>query len=159
EAGANALEPDIMKFSDKAAFGGHYINTYASTSKLFVYHDDVLITTHMPSTVEEYFTYIHDLIYKQGKNIALLTIDVKSPAYKFGPQLVTAIHSIFNTNDAQRPWIIYNCGPTDPNDAGAKGFFTDVGPLLNDHEGISIDGTSDPDGVYSALAKVTRNGN
>jgi hypothetical protein len=47
DAGANALEPDVMKFSDSAVFcvGCGYINDSAGPSGLFIYHDDVLVTT------------------------------------------------------------------------------------------------------------------
>jgi hypothetical protein len=157
DAGANALEPDIMKFSDKAAFGGYYINTRPGTagkSGLFVYHDDVLITTHMPATVEEYFTYIHDLI-KGGRKIALLTVDVKSPAYGYGAKLVQAVHDNLN-KDGVQPWVIYNCGD---NNAAAIQFFKDTAGMLKNWEGISIDGTRDPDTIYDALSKVSTNGN
>ena len=56
DAGANALEPDVMKFSDSAVFcvGCGYINDSAGPSGLFIYHDDVLVTTRMPLTVEAY---------------------------------------------------------------------------------------------------------
>src|SRR4051794_26479392 len=45
-AGANALEPDIMSFTDAAHTpGGTNINSNAGPSGLFMYHDHVLVTT------------------------------------------------------------------------------------------------------------------
>ena len=157
DAGANGLEPDMMKFSDKAhSPGGTSINSSKGTSGLFVYHDDVLVTTRAPLTVEKYYYEVAQHILN-GRNIALLTIDVKSSVYGSGPALVNAVHGSFlRVPPAQRPWVIYNTGD---NNSAAQKFFKDIAPLLNAREGMMIDGTSDPETVYTTLQGISASGN
>src|SRR5690242_10593711 len=58
-AGANALEPDVMSFTDDAHTPGFtYINPTADESGLFMYHDHVLVTTRLPTTVEDWLEYV-----------------------------------------------------------------------------------------------------
>jgi len=156
DAGANALEPDIMKFNDDAAYSvGSTINQSKGKSGLFVYHDHVKITTRMPMTVEKYFAEIATLI-KNGKAIALITVDVKSPVYGSGAALVTAVHEAFQgLSAAQQPWVIYNTGD---NNGETDTFFTAIAGMLTDREGMMIDGTQDPVAVYNKLLGKSKNG-
>ena len=157
-AGANALEPDIMKFSDKAFANitKSSINSSKGKSGLFVYHDDVLLTTRMPLTVESYFAQIATMI-TGGKKIALITVDTKPPVYGSGAELVTAVHEAFQSIPAaQQPWVIYNTGD---NNAATDAYFTTIAPLLNAREGMMIDGTRDPTAVYNKLIPKSKNGN
>jgi hypothetical protein len=157
DAGGNALEPDIMKFSDKAQYNaGKAINDSKGKSGLFVYHDSVLVTTRMPMTVESYFAEVAKLI-AAGRNVALITVDVKSPVYGSGAELVTAVHEAFQSLPAaSKPWIIYNTG----DDNGASDtFFTAIAGMLTEREGMMIDGTQDPVAVYNKLQGKSRNGN
>src|SRR3954452_7368138 len=77
-AGANALEPDIMSFTDDAHTPGFtYINPTAKESGLFMYHDHVLVTTRLPTTVEDWLEYVHTKVVN-GANVALIAFDTKS---------------------------------------------------------------------------------
>jgi hypothetical protein len=158
DAGANALEPDIMKFSDAAVYKtGSTINQSKGKSGLFVYHDSVLVTTRMPMTVEAYFAEIAKLISPGGKNIALITVDTKSPVYGSGPALVTAVHEAFQgLSAAQKPWVIYSTGD---NNGETDAYFSAIAGMLTDKEGMMIDGTTDPVAVYNKLGSKSKNGN
>jgi hypothetical protein len=156
DAGANALEPDMMKFSDSAVYLNKKVNDSKGTSGLFVYHDDVIALTRMPMTVEDYFAGVASMI-QGGKNIVLITVDTKPPVYGSGPALVKAIHDAFKgLSAAQQPWVLYNTGD---NNAQTDAYFDAIAPLLTAREGMMIDGTRDPTGVYNKLIPKSRNGN
>jgi hypothetical protein len=107
-------------------------------------------------TVESYFAEVAKLI-AAGRNVALITVDVKSPVYGSGAELVTAVHEAFQSLPAaSKPWIIYNTG----DDNGASDtFFTAIAGMLTEREGMMIDGTQDPVAVYNKLQGKSRNGN
>jgi len=92
-----------------------------------------------------------------GKNIALITVDVKSPVYGSGAVLVTAVHEAFQSLPAaSKPWVIYNTGD---NNSESDTFFNAIAGMLTDREGMMIDGTQDPVAVYNKLGPKSRNGN
>ncbi|HWY69893.1 MAG TPA: hypothetical protein VNX88_14575 [Terriglobales bacterium] len=143
-AGANALEPDVMRFSDATVVGPadtDHVNTHAGASGLFMYHDHVVITTRLPTTVEDYFDYVHHLIADIGVNISLITLDIKSAAASSGLvlNLQNAVHTHLN-HDGVRVNVIYSVGST--SDIGA--LFA-LGGRLDDNEGVQVDGESGPD--------------
>jgi hypothetical protein len=96
-AGANALEPDVMRFSDNAVFGTSNINSQAGPSGLFMYHDHVLATTRFPTTVENWLEFVHDSVVG-GSNVALIAFDIKSAAAQgdLGLKLLQAVRSHLN---------------------------------------------------------------
>jgi len=143
-AGANALEPDIMRFSDATVVGPadtDHVNDHAGPSGLFMYHDHVVITTRLPTTVEDYFDYVHHLIADIGVNIALITLDIKSAAASSGLvlNLQNAVHTHLNYGGV-RVNVIYSVGST--SDIGA--LFALRGGLA-DNEGVQVDGENGPD--------------
>ena len=161
-AGANALEPDIMKFSDGTTVIGtsDHVNPHAGASGLFVYHDDVTITTRLPVTVEAYFDHVHDAVVG-GSNIALITLDIKTPAAMYVHQLRDAVRSHLN-HDGVRVNIIYSVGTLD--DAvffSGSEFLSSLWPslygqppfpsTLEDHEGIMVDGENEAPEVLNKL--------
>jgi hypothetical protein len=161
-AGANALEPDIMKFSDGTTVFGtsDHVNSHADASGLFVYHDDVTTTTRLPVTVEAYFDHVHDAVLR-GSNIALITLDIKSPAAPYVHQLREAVRSHLN-HDGVRINIIYSVGTLD--DAAffsGSEFLSSLWPwfygqppfpsALEDHEGIMVDGENEAPTVLHQL--------
>jgi hypothetical protein len=149
DAGANALEPDLMRFADNAISPtGLNLNAQADDSGLFMYHDDVLITTRMPATVESYFDHVHALV-KQGKNVALMVLDIKSNAAAYlgldgARRLRTAVATHLNY-DGVDVAIVYNVGTTSDSN-----YFMD-NICLGPREGIIIDGENDAAGVLNTL--------
>jgi hypothetical protein len=148
DVGANALEPDLMRFSDAAVFGAVPLNLFAGPSGLFMYHDNVLVTTRMPVTVESYFDHVHALV-KQGKNVALMVLDIKSAAAEYlgldgAKKLRTAVATHLNY-DGVNVAILYNVGSTSDSN-----YFMD-NICLGPREGISIDGENDPAAVLNTL--------
>ena len=115
-AGANALEPDVMRFADGAVYDtSGTLNSKAGPSGVFMYHDDVLVTTRMPDTVESYFEHVHSLV-KQGKNLALITLDIKSPAAEYlgqdGAKKLRTAGATHLNYDGVNVNIIYSVGST-----------------------------------------------
>ena len=154
-AGANALEPDVMKFTDAAIDpNGTHINNYKGTSELFMYHDHVVLTSRVPLTVEAYFDGVHELVKVQQRNVALITLDIKSAAATAAlvSSLQTAVRTHLNY-EGVNVYVIYSVGSFDD----APGLDT-VAANLNDHEGVMIDSENDPAGVLNLLrAKGARN--
>jgi len=155
--GANALEPDVMRFDGNAISpNGLNLNAHAGDSGLFMYHDDVLLTTRMPDTVESYFAALHSAV-KQGKNLALITLDIKSPAAAFlgldgARKLRNAVATHLNY-DGVDVNIVYSVGTT-----ADSNYFMDnicLGPL----EGIMIDGENDASAVINTLQTHIKNAN
>jgi hypothetical protein len=161
-AGANALEPDIMKFSDGTTVIGtsDHVNSHAGASGLFVYHDGVTITTRLPVTVEAYFDHLHDAVLR-GSNIALITLDIKSPAAMYVYQLRDAARSHLNYGGV-RVNVIYSVGTLD--DAvffSGSSFLSSLSPsfygqppfpsTLEDNEGIMVDGENEAPTVLNKL--------
>ena len=147
DAGANALEPDIMVLSKNAIFNGKLI-----PQKLVVYHDDVLVTTRNPLTLNDYLDFVHDQAAKYPK-LALIMIDIKSPVVTRqpngdnGPIIVNAVHDHLlriGKSDAINLKVIYSVGP----DADST-IFKNMVPLLTINEGIQEDGTDDPDAMIT----------
>src|SRR5262245_32965861 len=66
-SGANALEPDMMRFPNLAVWAARELNPQAGPSGLYVYHDYVLAPSRKPDTVESYLDNLHNLV-KEGKN-------------------------------------------------------------------------------------------
>lgn len=146
-AGANALEPDVMRFSDKAEYYvGQHLNDYAGPSGLFMYHDNVLVTSRMPATVEAYLDHVHNLV-KSGSNVALIVFDIKSPAATpdFGAKLLLAVRTHLNTDGVWVP-VIYSVASTDDG-----GVFENIIPHITNltKEGVMIDGDKDPIKIYN----------
>jgi len=149
DAGANALEPDIMRFSDNATYGSYKMNDLAGPSGLFIYHDDVLTTTRLPLTVEFWLEHCRQAV-TDGKNVALLTIDIKSPAAKANwvKNLQAAVHTYLNPPGVlPKINVIYSVGSISDADNAFPGF----GALLDDNEGIMIDAENDPVDVVNHL--------
>lgn len=151
-AGANALEPDVMKFSDETIVAGSqdHPNYHQGPSGLFMYHDSTTKTSRLPATVEEYFDHVHNAVLS-GANVALITLDIKSPAIWYLPQLRDAVRSHLN-HDGVRVNIIYSVGTL--GDAALFGTLfspTPFAPTLDDNEGLQIDGENDADAVLKAL--------
>jgi hypothetical protein len=155
--GANALGPDLMRFSDGAVtLDGTAINPRAGATGLFMYHDDVLVTTRMPDTLESYLDTLHGQV-KQGKNLALIVLDIKSPAAAHlasdgGRTLREAVATHLNY-DGVSVNIIYNVGTT----ADSNYFMSNV--CLGPREGIMIDGENDAAAVLNTLQAHIRNAN
>ena len=149
DAGANALEPDIMRFAAGAISPeGVNINSQAGPTGLFMYHDDVLLTTRMPDTVESYFDTVHNLA-KAGKNVALITLDIKSPAAQYlgldgARKLREAVATHLNY-DGVNVNIVYSVGTT----ADSNYFMDNI--CLGPREGIMIDGENDAAAVMNTL--------
>jgi hypothetical protein len=124
-AGANALEPDVMRFSDSAVFGTSNINSQAGPSGLFMYHDHVLATTRFPTTVESWLDSVHDDVVN-GSNVALIAFDIKSAAAQsdLGLKLLQAVHSHLNYGAVNVNVIFSVAGMSD------NGVFTQIIPLL-----------------------------
>ena len=147
--GANALGPDVMRFSDEAyplGQEGHIINNEADTSGLFMYHDHVRITTRMPETVEAYLDGLHNEV-NNGKNLALIVFDIKKQAATadLGTKLREAVQTHLNY-DGVKVNVIYSVGTLD--DAAV---FDAIIPLLEAHEGVMVDMQNDPLYVYNQL--------
>ena len=150
-AGANALEPDVMRFSDKAYYAGTKLNSQAGQSGLFMYHDDVLVTTRMPDTVEGYLDHVHALI-KSGSNIALIVFDIKPPAaasYNLGNALRTAVNTHLNTDGVYIP-VIYSVASISDYEKG--GVFNGFIGQLQPNEGVMIDSDNDPVKIFRTLS-------
>jgi len=153
QAGANALEPDVMKFNDSAHDpNGVRINSTAGASGLFMYHDDVSgfpffdQASRMPTTVEEYFDWIHSFAIT-GTNVALITLDIKSPAAN--PTLVAALRNAVHqhlNHGTVHVNVIYSVASR--SDAAA---FSSIAPFLDANEGVQVDGENDPAAVFNFL--------
>jgi hypothetical protein len=171
-AGANALEPDVMHFSEDAIDpDGYYINSYAADSGLFMYHDDVLLTTRKPTTVEDYLAAVHDMV-KRGDNIALITFDIKSPAAnrEDGQRLVSAVQDYLNYDDVLVNVIFsvgdypdvgifggikFQIGPIEFDESDKPGIADQLGDTeLGGRAGMMIDGTNDPVRVYNSFLVI-----
>lgn len=151
-AGANALEPDVMKFSDETivANSQDHPNYHQGPSGLFMYHDDTTKTTRLPTTVEEYFDHVHDAVLS-GANVALITLDIKSPAVWYLAPLRDAVRSHLN-HDGVRVNVIYSVATL--GDAARFSPLFNPTPFtstLEDNEGIQIDGENDAEAVLKAL--------
>jgi hypothetical protein len=145
QAGANALEPDVMRFSDTARYYvDRTLNSEAGPSGLFMYHDSVEVTSRMPETVEDYLDRVHDLV-KDGHNVALIAFDIKTPAAKsaYGASLQTAVREHLN-KDGVHVNVIYSVADFTDTDV-----FESIVPNLAANEGVMIDGTNDPIKVYN----------
>jgi len=151
-AGANALEPDIMKFSDDTTVNDtdDHVNSHAGPSGLFVYHDDTSETSRLPVTVEDYFDHIHEAVLN-GANVALITLDIKSPAARYLATLRATVllhlnHGGVNVN------IIYSVGTLKDASvfAGVDGHLA-FPSTLTDNEGIMVDGENNPANVLNEL--------
>jgi hypothetical protein len=105
-----------------------------------------VITTRLPTTIEDYFIHVRDAI-NHGKNVALITLDIKHPAAQ--PQLLTrlqnAVHTYLN-NQGIPVFVIYSVGSY--GDASA---FTSIHLNLEGNEGIMIDGENAPFDVVNLL--------
>jgi hypothetical protein len=155
-AGANALEPDIMRFDDSATVIGttDRINSHQGPSGLFVYHDHVTVTTRLPTTVEAYLDGVHDMVQSQHRNVALITLDIKSAAANAAlvSGLQTAVRTHLNYNGVM-VYVIFSVGSF----GDAPGLDT-IATQLNDHEGLMIDAENDPAAVLNLLkGKGARN--
>jgi hypothetical protein len=158
-AGANALEPDIMRFSDTAvypgpcSFGLCNINATAGPAGLFVYHDHVGLTTRKPSTVEDYFEYLHSKI-EAGANIALVVLDIKTDAATSTnvQNLLTAVHTHLNYGDVLVN-VIYSVGSI----SDLRPLLT-IDRLINDNEGLQVDGENGPDAAGAVFNDLVNGG-
>jgi len=157
--GANALEPDVMRFSNSAKYyADRTINSEADDSGLFIYHDSVEVTTRMPDTLEAYLDYVRALVVG-GQNVALITFDIKSPAAtkQYGKALQDAVWSHLN-HDGVNVNVIYSVGTQDD-----VAVFEDILPRLKAREGVMIDGENNPvtivnyflDAIYAINATRT----
>jgi hypothetical protein len=167
-AGANALEPDLMRFADDAEYyAGVHINDGAGASGLFVYHDHVKVTTHNPITLEGWCDYVHNQA-SNGANIALIVFDTKSAAadylktFSTTSPLLTAVHTHLNIlnadgvtyKDGVNIPVIYSVADLTSGDSDAFNPILTVG--LRATEGIMVDGVNNDlnDGitVYNSLS-------
>ena len=148
-AGANALEPDIMSFSDSAEVIGtsDHVNDHKGTSGLFMYHDSVLVTTRLPDTVESWMEAVHQKVL-DGKNVALIAFDIKSAAATAanGPKLLAAVHDHLNYGGVHVN-VIFSVGSESD---GAV--FDNLISALSPREGVMVDGENDPIKVYNYFA-------
>jgi hypothetical protein len=135
-----------MKFSDSAVFcvGCGYINDSAGPSGLFIYHDDVLVTTRMPLTLEAYLDGLRAMV-DAGKNLTLITFDIKSPAAKaeFGDKLLHAVRTHLNHSGVHVN-VIFSVGTLDD-----KEVFDTILPELGDREGVMVDAENSPPEVLN----------
>jgi hypothetical protein len=79
-AGANALGPDLMYFNCPNRM--ILVNGVLTASPLvgfYMYHDDTCVPTRTPISLTAYLDHLHNLA-KGGANLALLALDIKSPA-------------------------------------------------------------------------------
>src|SRR5262245_55494990 len=146
--GANALGPDVMRFAGGAIFNGTLVNSTAGDSGLFMYHDNVLLPTRMPTTLESYLDALHTAA-KQGKNLALIEFDIKSPTAEYlgvhgFKKLSDAVATHLN-HDGVNVNIIYSVATT----SDSNYFMNDI--CLGPREGIMIDQENDAAAVLNAL--------
>ncbi len=147
KAGANALEPDVMVLSKHATFNGKLI-----PQGIVVYHDNVLVTTRNPLTLNAYLDFVHDQAAKYPK-LALIMIDIKEPVVTRqpngdnGPIIVKSVHDHLlriGKPDEIKLKVIYSVGPDSDST-----IFKNMVPLLTSNEGIQEDGTNDPDAMIN----------
>lgn len=145
-AGANALEPDVMSFSNDAFGPGGNINATAGASGLFMYHDHVAVTTRMPDTVESWLDFVRSQVVA-GTNVALIAFDIKSAAATAanGPKLLTAVHDHLN-HDGVAVNVIFSVASEDDSS-----ILSQLIPNLGPSEGVMIDGQNDPAKIYNYL--------
>lgn len=146
--GANALEPDLMRFPDLAVWNASRLNPQAGPTGLYVYHDHVLAPSRKPDTVESYLDNLHALV-KAGTNLALIVFDIKSAAAEYlgqdgGKKLREAVATHLNY-DGVNVNIIYSVGET----ADSNFFMDNV--CLGPREGLMIDGENDASGILNTL--------
>ena len=165
DKGANALEPDVMRFSDTAYAIGHesdscnsLTNCYAGTSGLFMYHDYIHITTRIPLTVEKWLDEAHIQV-KAGKNLALIAFDIKSQAASYlsgdlnkAKLIQTAVNDHLNY-DGVNVNIIYSVGTI----ADSKEFFKYL--CLKGNEGVMVDSENGTETVIDSLLTSIDNAN
>jgi len=156
DAGANALEPDLMRFADGAEYyAGVKLNDTAQNkctadptrcSGLYVYHDHVLVTSRNPATLEEYLEAAHALMVGPGHyKIALIVLDTKDQAatwlageFLSGNPLTYAVKHHLNY-DGVDVKVIYSVASYTASDY----IFDYI--CLGPHEGIQLDEPSDND--------------
>ncbi|MDQ1725869.1 MAG: hypothetical protein QOG52_2897, partial [Frankiaceae bacterium] len=145
DAGANALEPDVMSFTDLAMSPSDgQINGHAGPSGLFMYHDHVLLTTRLPDTVESWLDFVHAKVVA-GQNVALIAFDIKSAAATAanGPKLLKAVHDHLNFGGVNVN-VIFSVGSEDDS-----AIFSQLIPALGPREGVMIDADNDPVKIYN----------
>ena len=174
-AGANALEPDLMRFptnlynTDQRAKPPKTIDDFQGPTGLFVYHDapPLPVIRYVGSavdrllTAEQYFDCLHAAI-KGGANLALIALDTKSPAAAwlgeknasgeyYAQVLVDEIGVHLNYDGVNVP-IIYSAGTR----ADMTEFIdhlcfrhTPNGSFVN--QGVMVDGENDPEAVVRFL--------
>ncbi|MCU1345097.1 MAG: hypothetical protein JWL70_1363, partial [Acidimicrobiia bacterium] len=143
-AGANALEPDVMSFTDAAVAGFTNINSTAGASGLFMYHDHVIAATRLPTTVEDWLEAVHTKVV-DGSNVALIAFDIKSAAATSdnGKKLLDAVHAHLNYGGVNVNVIFSVASEAD------GGVFSQIIPLLGAREGVMIDADNDPVKIYN----------
>lgn len=155
--GANALEPDLMVLSPGAVAG---IPCFPSTICFFpdpdgivMYHDDVLVTTRVPETLEVYLDGLHQLA-KDNPDLALILFDVKPSVAKLpdgpanGKKILDEIRSRLNTDGVDLN-IIINVGSRDDIH-----LFDNILSDLGEREGVQVDGENRADLIVGALKQA-----
>jgi len=156
--GANALEPDLMLLSPGAVAGipcfppGN-ICFFPDPDGIVMYHDDVLITTRVPETLEQYLDGLHQ-IAKDNPDLALILFDVKPSVAAMpggpanGKKILDEIRSRLNT-DGVNLNIIINVGTRDDIH-----LFDYILTDLGEREGVQVDGENQADLIVGALKQA-----
>ncbi len=146
-AGANALEPDVMHFPNPTCLIP--ILGDISPSGLYMYHDPSC-PTRKPATVESWLQNLHTMV-KNGSNLALIAFDIKTGAADYlkgslgdAAKLQNAVNTSLNYDGVQVN-IIYSVGST----GDAENFFDYL--CLGYREGEMVDADNDPNKIYNFL--------
>jgi len=146
-AGANALEPDVMHFPNPTCLIP--ILGDISPSGLYMYHDPSC-PTRKPATVESWLQNLHTMV-KNGSNAALIAFDIKTGAADYlkgslsdAAKLQNAVNTYLNYDGVQVN-IIYSVGST----GDADNFFDYL--CIGNREGIMVDADNDPNKIYNFL--------
>jgi hypothetical protein len=142
DAGANALEPDIMYLQN--ALSG----TQILPDGLYVYHDSTLTPTRLPQTLEDYLDGIHDLAISHPA-LSLVVLDIKpqaAAASGSAQKIYDAVHQHLlrdGQTDSISLNVIYSVAARYPDGGN---IFPDLAPLIATgvREGLQVDGEDDP---------------